>query len=106
MSSMEFVKGEIIPLGVSVETFMKMEDSYDALEEFLDKYTKSKEYILVGGIVHKVIEYKELDPCGYVEVTKTKDGTIKFISLWYNGGGDLDECLSEAIKDEARKANS
>ena len=105
MSSMEFVKGEIISLGVSLETFMKIEDSDDALEEFLDKYYKSKEYILVGGIVYKVIEYQELDPCGYVDIEKTKDGTIKFISLWYNGGGDLDECLSEAMKNETSKAN-
>ncbi|QMV29128.1 hypothetical protein AP1_0425 [Aeromonas phage AP1] len=45
-----------------------------------------------------VIDYKELDPCGYTDVEYNTDGTIDCISLWYNGGGCLSETIEGAMK--------
>lgn len=97
MSNMEFARGKVITLGINLCTFMKIEDEDDALDAFLDKYTVN-EYIVINGIVHKTLEYEDLDPCGHTSVEKNKDGTISFVSLWYNGGACLNETIEYGLR--------
>ena len=53
-------------------------------------------------VVHEVIEDTVLDPSGFSEIVKNDDGTINYITLWYNGGGSLDEVLEYGMKTDKK----
>ncbi|UKM62705.1 hypothetical protein P19_0217 [Aeromonas phage P19] len=103
MSSMEFVKCKIITTGLGVESFLEAnvpnwrDESVDPRDAFYELVTE-KEFMILNDTVYRVIDYKELDPCGYTDVECNVDGTIDCISLWYNGGGCLSETIEGAMK--------
>ncbi|AFN39469.1 hypothetical protein F485_gp205 [Aeromonas phage CC2] len=103
MSSMEFVKGKVITTGLEVEPFMEANypdwrnESCDPHDAFYELVTET-EFMILHKKVYRVLEYKELDSCGYTDIEQNEDGTVSFVSLWYNGGACLSETIEGAMK--------
>lgn len=103
MSDMEFVKGKLITTGLNVEAFMEVhfpnwKDADLDPKEAFNELTTEKEFMIIKGTVYRVLEYVELDPCGHTNVEYNADGTIDFVSLWYNGGACLNETIEYSMK--------
>ena len=69
-----------------------LEDSVEAFNEVLYDIGCEK-YKILNDDIYEVIEDTVLDPSGFSEIVKNDDGTINYITLWYNGGGSLDEFI-------------
>jgi len=72
-------------------------DIYDSAEEQLsdDGYRK---YVFYNNSYYK-IEYLSVDPDEDIfEATKNADGTISFVTKYYNGGCSFNEAIEEALK--------
>lgn len=108
MSEVESYKGKLVPVemnGLSLEEKCKELcsatelDSYvqswfeQLKEEKYDSYYYSKQLDTLFAV-----EKTELDPEGFLEMTKNEDGSYEFMTSFYNGGASIAEVLDSGIK--------
>lgn len=72
-----------------------------ALQEWLFVTNSDEDFILDEntGILYEIIA-KKVDPDNFIELTKNSDGTIDFVTNFYNGGTDLYEVLQDGFVKE------
>ena len=113
MSETEVHRGKLVPMilnGVTVE-----ERAKDACEklgfELQDFHTshldclRDEGYRKVyrhNGVTYR-IEDEQLDPYGFTEASKNKDGSIDYFISYFNGGAGFDEVIDAAMN---RMANT
>lgn len=69
----------------------------DAYE--IDSFLKSRKLMMINGsLYHAKIE--ELDPYGFVTSSTDFNGVIEITALWYNGGANLEEIISEGLNND------
>lgn len=85
-------------LGVDCELCEKEEDLFEQLKDIDDNYNK---YFIFKGELYEA-ENIELEPYdAFCSMTFNKDGSINYITGFYNGG----TCFSEMIEDELELLN-
>ncbi len=67
-------------------------DTY--LEYFTDEADK---FIVVDGSLYELVQVTDFDYNQMIEAYPQDDGTIDFITVWYNGGAGFQEVLEEAV---------
>ena len=89
MSDMDFWKGKIKPVNISLDKFC---EKFNVKQ---DEINEMKDFILVNNQVFKIIKGEYLDPYGDVRVEKNvEEDYYEVTALWYNGGASLSEALS------------
>lgn len=89
------------------ETDPSVDDEFDSawsLKEQISDAIYSSEiledvYYIVGNKVYEDIDHVELDEYGFDDFKKNEDGTISYLTMFYNGG----TCLSEVIESGLKK---
>ena len=73
---------------------------YDSWQETLKYHLDFYEtYFFIDGEIWEILDHKDLDyDADIVEMTPNPDGTISFIMRFYNGGTDLNECITQGLK--------
>lgn len=111
MSQTEFHSGKIKKVETDdVESFCKEKCNQVGITE-LSSYNDSwlaqlrwdnkinDQYIVLHGDLYMILEhYENDDPEYFCNVTNNDDGTINFITSFYNGGTCLEEMLEDEIK--------
>tara|TARA_Y100000310_G_scaffold74348_1_gene70476 strand:+ start:12562 stop:12846 length:285 start_codon:yes stop_codon:yes gene_type:complete len=90
MSDMERNKGLLIPECIDIEEYT--EEDFDTLYD--------NGFLVIDGEVYSV-HYeirREKDSGGFAEVEVQDNGTIKFHTYHYNGGGSLGDVIEEAYR--------
>lgn len=91
MSDYERNKGVLKPVNVDTEHFT---------DEDYEIYCDNGFYVIDGNIYLPSFEVKGETSCdSFEEVEVQEDGSIRFHTLHYNGGG----CLQEVIEDSLRR---
>lgn len=80
------------------------EEGFEFDPEYTDKTTYfdafDEKYFVVAKVLYKVIELDEMEPeDAFIEMNKNDDGSISFITRYYNGGTCLSEMVEEGLKD-------
>jgi hypothetical protein len=71
--------------------FSYIEDDFSYAE------SKNNDFIKIGEDYYSVIENQEVEE-GYCIVNKNDDGSLSYITSFYNGGTCLEEMLEDSIK--------
>lgn len=73
---------------------------HDSWEEAM-RDEGSEVYIIVDDEVYEVIDHYEADDDDpyFIRMTPQEDGTIAFVTQFYNGGTCFSECMEDGIKE-------
>jgi hypothetical protein len=117
MSQTEFHTGRLYPMnfGKDLEGWCRrvatankielgedwQEDFRDAFDEYANKIGNAKEeYFIQGENLYRVIDHVQNEDEEYfMKLSRNADGSISFISQFYNGGTCFSEMLEEALDD-------
>ncbi len=74
--------------------------AYQVLNDFFKEQDWSFSYYLFDDQLWMVVDSKEIDVHGHIEAEFSKDdmSEIKVDAMFYNGGGDLSECITSGLK--------
>lgn len=114
MSQTEFHVGKLVPVdlqGLTLEEMCKkicqewgcteIDSFNDSWEEQL-KSDSYERYFIVDGIIYFLQDHTEDEPDGhFMNMRRESDGTINFVTQFYNGG----TCLSEMVEDGISEMN-
>ncbi len=75
-------------------------DVFELLDEVCYDNPSKTQYMVLNKKIYEVLEDVELDICGFCEMDENPDGSINFITSWYNGGGSLGEVLEMELKNK------
>jgi hypothetical protein len=117
MSYTEFHTGKLIPIiikstleetcraialehGVELDEDWKDDFKYGDMRNVINS---GKEYFIYENSLYEIINHEEsMDEESFVKLNKNNDGSISFVTQFYNGGTYFDEMLTEAL-DELKK---
>ena len=70
-------------------------DWVDTFRELVweDEWKYADSYLFTKKAAYKVVEHNEHDECGDSWGRKNEDGTIDFMTYFYNGGASFEEAL-------------
>lgn len=108
MSETERKKGKLVPASWEVlrKKYPNYEEEIESLDEILS-YTDEEFIALPDGVsrgtkLYKLyqvkMEVEEKDDHYFADVKKSRNGTISFHTLYYNGGTYWAEIVQEALK--------
>lgn len=110
MSGQETVKGTIKLIANKEDAeriSKKILEEKGLLTSYCETYVSAltsecfDEYVVIKDDLYEV-ESKQLDPYGFFEISKVKDGEYNFVASFYNGGTCLSELLEEPNLEESQ----
>ncbi len=108
MSETVGYKGRLVPVEVNgyedIEETCKRIYEENGIEksEYSTTYVEdirenSDEYIVIDDILYQKEDVEKFDPSYYNSIVENDDGSIDFISIFYNGGTYLNEMLEDGV---------
>jgi len=114
MSQTEYHVGKLVPVdpqGMSLEEMcqkMCQEEGCTEIDSFNDSWEEQlksdfyEKYFIVDGTIYSLQDHTEGEPDGhFMNMRREPDGTINFVTQFYNGG----TCLSEMVEDGISEMN-
>jgi len=111
MSDVESYTGILKPVNLKGKTFEQyaeskclklgvedMRDCYDSWVETLTVEANKKYYWSRENEILYKVKLTVIDNEGFIEMSEGKNGSLKFITSFYNGGTNLSEMLDEGIE--------
>jgi hypothetical protein len=72
-------------------------EDYDSTLECLQEEGWEK-YIFINNEIYEFIEIKNTYDVDIFQATKNEDGTISYVTSFYNGGMGLEDAIKECLK--------